>query len=127
MMSWRLGINMSESRSIVMDGALAQIAADLVADFKEIQSAVDEIEEDGPEDYDDLCEHCKSDPCECVRCMACEEVLKKPHKEHDRCECCGANYWCCADQCRGCGRCQQDCCDCNNDDPEDEDEDGCED
>jgi hypothetical protein len=110
---------------LAMRGALQSIATELVADIKDIEVATAEIacaEEDGPEDYDDLCEHCKSDPCACVRCMACEEVLKKAHKEDDRCECCGANYWCCADQCRGCGRCQQRCCDCDNDDPEDEDD-----
>ena len=50
-------------------------------------------------------------------------VLDKPHKENDRCECCGGNFWCCVDQCTGCGRCQQDCCDCDNDDPEENEDD----
>lgn len=50
-------------------------------------------------------------------------VLDKPHKENDRCECCGGNFWCCVDQCTGCGRCQQDCCDCENDDPEENEDD----
>ena len=75
------------------------------------------------DERDDLCDDCKQEICECVRCVACAAVLDKPHKENDRCECCGGNFWCCVDQCTGCGRCQQDCCDCENDDPEENEDD----
>lgn len=61
------------------------------------------------EDEDDI-------PC----CKGCDEVLSRPHKVGDCCECCGANFWCCVDECSNCNRCQQDCCDCNEEEDDDD-------